>query len=153
MNAATFILPFTAAVWSRDVDVRTTGEALSALHKFLVYGFVGHSNDDDDDEVDCGGGAPFASSAGQVRESLSALARCVRHCTFDNGDSSVATAAESRSWFRAGREKRSGVPRDGGTPPRLGANRTENDRPESCTLPSFLTKPRRGARKSKGGPR
>ena len=67
LNAQTFVSPFAAAVCSADVDAKTTGAALSALHKFIVYGFLeGHS-----------------SSSSNVIESITTVAKCIQNCSFE----------------------------------------------------------------------
>ena len=80
LDAVTFITPFAAAVQSKDVDAKTTGEALSALHKFIVYGFIGgHDHVESDDRL------PFSSSSSdKVRQSISVVASCIRHCSFED---------------------------------------------------------------------
>jgi len=106
VTAVTFIAPFAAAVQSAEVDAKTTAEALSAMHKFIVYGFIGghspnsagmmmmedddnnHYNNYDSAVVVSGSGAPynfpFTSSESAVRESISLVARCIRQCSFDD---------------------------------------------------------------------
>lgn len=45
ITAVTFVSPFTQAVCSPDITAKTTGAALSALHKFILYGFIGGHQD------------------------------------------------------------------------------------------------------------
>eukprot|EP00986_Skeletonema_menzelii_P019118 scaffold27064_cov167-Skeletonema_menzelii.AAC.20 len=47
ITAVTFVSPFTQAVCSPDITAKTTGAALNALHKFILYGFIGGHHDDD----------------------------------------------------------------------------------------------------------
>jgi len=84
LHAVTFIAPFAAAVCSRDVDAKTTGAALSALHKFIVYGFIGGHHNSGGYVGDTTYESPFLSSEG-TRESITVVAQCIRNCAFDFG--------------------------------------------------------------------
>ncbi|KAL9187625.1 hypothetical protein ACHAXT_006003 [Thalassiosira profunda] len=137
LNAVTFVTPFAAAVRSGDVDARTTGEALSALHKFIVYGFIGRH----EEEFSSYSMRLFSSSSEKVRESISVAAQCIRHCSFENrGKSSAASKGRLSFWPSSEKQTAGSNPILGESDSTVGA---------SSDLPSFLTQPRR-AHKSKG---
>ena len=101
INAITFVSPFTRAVCSEDVDAKTTGAALSALHKFIVYGFIGgydEGNGRGYDASACNGSSILgsysspsllstsmpSSTDNHFRESISLIAQCIRRASFEN---------------------------------------------------------------------
>lgn len=144
MNAVTFVTPFAAAVRSSDVDAKTTGEALSALHKFIVYGFIGGHNEDDDEHDSYSMRSPsfpFSSSLDTVRESASVVAQCIRHCSFERNVASKTSASSkgmfSSFWSSSDERKR------GSSNPVLGQSESTVDVSNSHELPSFLVKQRR----------
>jgi hypothetical protein len=87
INTVTFVSPFTDAVCAPDITAKTTGAALGALHKFILYGFIddgtnsSSTRDDDiidhsvgDDDGGRGGGGsmgrsmlPFTSTTKQLQ--------------------------------------------------------------------------------------
>ncbi len=144
INAATFVLPFAAAVCSRDVDAKTTASALSALHKFIVYGFVGGQHYDENEEYNNKYEDSHNSSIDDVRESISIVARCIRQCSFE--DSTRKPTAEkgriSGGGFLSLRSN-AGVNSQPETPNEIG------DKVQDCKsdyeLPSFLTQARRSS--------
>ncbi|KAL7550670.1 hypothetical protein ACHAWF_013916 [Thalassiosira exigua] len=138
MHATTFVAPFAAAVRSGDVDGRTTGEALSALHKFIVYGFLGGRDEDYDDYH----ARLFSTSSENVRESVSAVARCICHCAFEDRNSTKAATPRGVFSFWSNSEKKE---RD---PIFVQSDSVVHDF-EQRELPSFLVRPRR-EEKSKG---
>eukprot|EP01082_Thalassiosira_pseudonana_P012873 g11568.t1 g11568 contig6:110020-115493(-) len=98
LNAVTFVSPFAAAVCSKDVDAKTTGAALSALHKFIVYGFVGGHFDVHWQSTayyssvgGIVGGQSALPSSDVIRESITVVAQCIRHCSFEESDSKNAS--------------------------------------------------------------
>ena len=159
MNAVTFVSPFASAVSSQDVDAKTTGEALSALHKFIVYGFiVGHDNNDDEDEEKNNKKYqslttfPFSSSSDKVRESISVVARCIRHCSFEDSSSkSSSSTQKGKRFFSFWSNNSDGGKQQGSSNPILGQSESTNiDAPSNHhELPSFLLQSRR-TQKSQG---
>ena len=138
INAITFVSPFTRAVCSKDVDAKTTGAALSALHKFIVYGFIGgydEGNGRGYDTAACNGSSILgsysspsllstsvsSSTDNHFRESISLIAQCIRRASFENDilhnsgqkEEDVADAINS------------------------------NDKSDNFDLPPFLLRPRR----------
>ena len=63
-----YLGPFASAVSSRDVSAQVTGAALSAVHKFILYGFLT---------------PPGAGPEGKIGEGITMVARCIRHCIFE----------------------------------------------------------------------
>ncbi|KAL7540223.1 hypothetical protein ACHAXR_009956 [Thalassiosira sp. AJA248-18] len=138
MNAVTFVTPFAAAVRSSDVDAKTTGEALSALHKFIVYGFIGGHDEEYDTYFMR---FLFTSSSDKIRESISVVAQCIRHCSFENrNNASKSSSATPKGmfsfWSRDGMKQR-------GSDQILGQSDSTVDKSNSHELPSFLVQPRR----------
>lgn len=110
INAVTFVSPFTNAVCSSDITAKTTGAALGALHKFILYGFIGgncHDHDGshqsqyggegEEEDGDCNGMeerggsgvlSPFFSSSSDstiaIGQSITLIAECIRKCSFDD---------------------------------------------------------------------
>lgn len=78
-NHADFVSPFAAVVCSRNANAKTTAAALLALHKFIVYGFVGSENDDTNDDA----------------QSIEVVACCIPRCSRTilnvNGSDTVMT--------------------------------------------------------------
>lgn len=70
-----YLAPFCSAVSGRDISGNITGAALSALHKFLLYGFV----------------LPDTPSA---HEGMALIARSLLQCTFE--ESAPGVSAEKR---------------------------------------------------------
>ena len=128
INAVTFVSPFTQAVCSSDITARTTGAALGALHKFIMYGFIGGSHHHDGtslQQYDAGddygmergmgmGLSPLFPSSGEegemiVGQSITLIAKCIRQCSFEEyvypntnnntADGSSAAASSSRGVF------------------------------------------------------
>ena len=73
IDAVTFLSPFTAAVCFQDVDAKTTGTALPALHKFIVYDFIG-GYDEGYDSYSMKG-FPLSSSSDSIWEIISMVAQ------------------------------------------------------------------------------
>ncbi|KAK1737469.1 guanine nucleotide exchange factor [Skeletonema marinoi] len=107
INAVTFVSPFTQAVCSPDITAKTTGAALSSLHKFILYGFIGGHHDaagssgynnnssniglqyaGDEYGMEEGGMglSPFPSSEGEtvIGQSITLIAECIRQCSFED---------------------------------------------------------------------
>ena len=107
INAVTFVSPFTQAVCSPDITAKTTGAALSSLHKFILYGFIGGHHDvagssgysnngssiglqyaGDEYGMEEGGIglSPFPSSEGEtvIGQSITLIAECIRQCSFED---------------------------------------------------------------------
>ena len=86
-KAITFVSPFTEAVCSADITAKTTGAALSALHKFIVYGFIGGSQDSGRYKIEKGISSSLVpSSLGEgdaVRQSITLIAECIHKCCFE----------------------------------------------------------------------
>ncbi len=164
IDATTFLPPFAAAVCSRDVDAKTTASALSALHKFIVYGFIGgHYFHDEEEEIDNNNdwyyynatALPLSASDTTVRESISIVARCIRQCSFFE-DTRGVTAVSSTS-SKKGRGGGGGgflsFWSDSDEKTQQGNNNTKGQLLQDCKihyelLPSFLTQPRRSSHKS-----
>ena len=93
LDALSFVGPFAAAVSSREISAPVTGAALSALHKFLLYGFLDPSS-------------PGAAEAATV------VARCVRHCAFEetSGDYGYAPNPSSGGELAGGTAPRRRLP-------------------------------------------
>jgi hypothetical protein len=128
LDAATFVAPFAAAVCSPDVDAKTTGAALSALHKFIVYGFLeGHSSSKD------------------IRESITSVAHCIRQCSFEESSKKSGSGSTSRgmmSFWSSYKNERS----KGSFMLNYSPTLSEEDGESHTTtskLPQFLLQPRR----------
>lgn len=135
LSAAAFVAPFAAAVRSMDVDAKTTGAALSALHKFIVYGFLeGHSSSED------------------VRESITLVAKCIPQCSHEE-TSTKASSGGSRglmSFWSSGTTDQKKVGPFMLQHPTVQTTDDGDVQTTAHELPSFLLQPRR--RKSvKGG--
>ncbi|KAL3781673.1 LOW QUALITY PROTEIN: hypothetical protein HJC23_007305 [Cyclotella cryptica] len=72
LNSMNFVSPFAAAVCSPDVDARTTGAGLSALHMFIVYGFIGGHND-----------VQWSPWNYYSDASITVVAQCISWCLFE----------------------------------------------------------------------
>ena len=172
MNAVTFVSPFAAAVSSKDVDAKTTGEALSALHKFIVYGFIGGGHDDEKNEnrrtddilysssMISGIGSNshrfpffFSSSHDKICESISVVAQCIRHCSFEDSTSkallSSSNAHKGKRIFSFWSSSDADADASGNNPI-LGSRSDSVIDKLDHDLPSFLVQ-RRRTEKSKGG--
>lgn len=162
INAVTFVSPFTQAVCSRDITAKTTGAALSALHKFILYGFIGgHPHDAVDynrrdyfgtERGTMGLLSPFPSSGDEgeeiVGQSITLIAECIRQCSFEdyrswneqnnnNTDGSVASSRGVLSfWSRSGGDE---INDDFGVP----SLDVKDNSSIKQDIPSFLTKPQR----------
>jgi len=143
LDAVTFITPFAAAVQSKDVDAKTTGEALSALHKFIVYGFIGGHDHVESDE---GRLTLFSSSSSdKVRQSISVVASCIRHCSFE--DSSKLSSSTTPKGKRMLSFWLSNSTSDGKLNSVVGGPDVAK---LNHGLPSFLLQQRRSTSKSQG---
>ena len=143
ITAATFVSPFAAAVKSRDVDAKTTGEALSALHKFIVYGFIGGNDSSPNEYGESDHRLPFSSTNESVRESISLVAQCIRDCSFEDKSSREATSSKGMFSFRSSGEDVK--------PKSILAANNETTTGSGNELPSFLTQPRRKKKMTAGG--
>ncbi|KAL7464949.1 hypothetical protein ACHAXS_005280 [Conticribra weissflogii] len=142
LHAVAFIAPFAAAVCSRDVDAKTTGAALSALHKFIVYGFIGGHHNSGEFSGDTTYDALFISSEGTL-ESIAVVAQCIRNCAFEGswtsnkGNSSRARVPSVAKYVISFGGNSSGDSTSSADP-------QTNDGDASIeNLPSFLTHPPR----------
>jgi len=140
LDAVTFITPFAAAVQSKDVDAKTTGEALSALHKFIVYGFIGGHDHENEERL------PFSSSSSdKVRQSISVVASCIRHCSFE--DSSKLSSSSTPKGKRMSSFWSSNSTSDGTSNSIVGGPDVAK---LNHGLPSFLLQQRRTTTNSQG---
>jgi brefeldin A-resistance guanine nucleotide exchange factor 1 len=80
----TYLRPFCEAVKGRDIRAPVTGAALSALHKFLLYGFV----------------VPSQSEASSV---LTMIAECLLECRFEEPDDPKSRTANTKVSLNASR--------------------------------------------------
>jgi len=64
VDVVTYVSPFATAVVSREISGAITGASLSSLHKFLLYGFI-------------------SPESPRAKEGITLIARCIRHCTFE----------------------------------------------------------------------
>eukprot|EP00978_Attheya_sp_CCMP212_P034177 scaffold142031_cov49-Attheya_sp.AAC.1 len=64
LHVVQYVAPFCTAIRSREISAPITGAALSALHKFLLYGFI----------------SPHSPGA---REGMALMAKAIRQCTFE----------------------------------------------------------------------
>jgi len=142
ITAVTFVSPFAAAVKSRDVDAKTTGEALSALHKFIVYGFIGGNDSSVNEYAENDHHMPFSSTNESVRESISLVAQCIRDCSFEDRASRENTSKGMFSFRSSGEDVK---------PKSILAANNETPNDSGNELPSFLTQPRRKKKSTAAG--
>lgn len=123
LDSKAFVSPFASAVCSPDVDTKTTGAALSALHKFIVYGFLESSED--------------------VRESITVVAQCIRQCSFEETSQKVSSGGSKGSfWLSGANEQVKASPFMLTRPP--SSPISEGDKQTTIEkLPQFLLQPRR----------
>lgn len=143
ITAVTFVSPFAAAVKSRDVDAKTTGEALSALHKFIVYGFIGGNDASVTEYAESDHHLPFSSTNESVRESISLVAQCIRDCSLEDKSSRETASSKGMFSFRSSGEDVK--------PKSILAANNERTNGTGNELPSFLTQPRRKKKSTAGG--
>ena len=146
LNSMTFVSPFAAAVCSRDVDAKTTGAALSALHKFIVYGFIGGHND-----MHWPSGNYYAdavlglsSSSDAIQESITVVAQCIRRCSFEGTATKNSTGGSKRMlrfWSSDKKEQKPGSLML--NPQETSSGDDEGAQSTTCYLPQFLLQPRR----------
>jgi hypothetical protein len=160
IDATTFLPPFAAAVCSREVDAKTTASALSALHKFIVYGFIGGHYHDEEEEMHNNNDSyynstilfPSSASSDTVRESISIVARCIRQCSFEDTRSATASSSTTPKKGRGGGFLSFWSDSDVETQQGQN-NNTKGQLLQDCkinyeSLPPFLTQPRRSSHKS-----
>ena len=67
-SSVSFLTPFCTAVSSKDISAIVTGAAISALHKFVLYGFIDSFYVND------------------AMEGITLIARAIRHCSFTEAE-------------------------------------------------------------------
>jgi len=75
IDAITYLTPFCTAISSCDVSAPITGAALSALHKFILYGLID------------------PSSVQDAKEGITIIARSIQHCSFKESGSEIKSNA------------------------------------------------------------
>ena len=127
LDSKAFVSPFASAVCSPDVDAKTTGAALSALHKFIVYGFLeGNSSSED------------------VRESITIVAQCIQKCSFEETSQKTSSGGSKGSFWSSDtkNEQTRASPFMLTRPPRS-PNSDGEEHTKTDKLPQFLLQPRR----------
>ena len=128
LNAQTFVSPFAAAVCSADIDAKTTGAALSALHKFIVYGFL-----------------EGRSSSSDAAESITTVARCIQNCSFEETHKKASGSRKGTLSFWS-TEKKYEQKKPGAFVINQQATSSENDQKikveNEMNLPQFLIHPK-----------
>ena len=130
LKATSFVPPFAAAVFSPDVDAKTTEAALSALHKFIVYGFLEGSSSSTDD----------------VRQSITTVARCIRQFSFEERTSEKNSTGSSKGimsyWSSKKNKQKTLDPFMSNYKPTSFRDDKEGQTPTD-SVPLFLLEPRR----------
>lgn len=146
LNSMTFVSPFAAAVCSPDVDAKTTGAALSALHKFIVYGFIGGHNDMHWPSGNCYADTVLglSSSSDAIQESITVVAQCIRRCSFEGTATNKTTGGSRRMlrfWSFDRKEQKPGSLML--NPQETSSSDDEGTQTTTCYIPQFLLQPRR----------
>jgi len=107
-----YLPPFCQAITGRDVNASVTGAALSALHKFLLYGFLTNGH----------GGTGSSDSANISREGMTLLSNALLQCTFEEtttGFMGTSIGGETK-YFEPNGGHGLGASQHGGAPSGLG---------------------------------
>ena len=82
LDSLTYLAPFCTAISSPDISAAITGACLSALHKFLLYGFIDPTTVKD------------------AKEGITVVAQCIRHCSFQVSEGYNAASISSTNHHR-----------------------------------------------------